>query len=122
MTVPAPARRSGGVANLSSTASSGVESGSWLSACGLHFIRSYLEGKGHQFHGTEPPQCNTTNVDLPMPGAAGTSSADSQPPPPLVELDFNSNSDSNSNTFALHIFWCTTNTYRCPVCPNRMHR
>jgi hypothetical protein len=60
-----------------------------------------------------------------MPGAAGTSQADSQPPP-LVELDsdsnFDTNSYSNSDTFPLRVFWFTTNTYGCPVCPNRMHR
>jgi hypothetical protein len=56
-----------------------------------------------------------------MPRAADTSLVDSQPPP-LAEFDPDSNSDSNSNTFALLVFRRTTNTYRCPVCPNRMQR
>jgi hypothetical protein len=57
---------------LSPTASSGTEFRSWLSPRSLHFIRAYLEWQGRQFHGTEPPRCDATNVDPPMPGAAGT--------------------------------------------------
>jgi hypothetical protein len=57
-----------------------------------------------------------------MLGAAGTSPVGSQPPPPLAELDSDSNSNSNSDTFALLVFQRTTNTYGCPVFPNRMHQ
>jgi hypothetical protein len=77
MAVPSPAHWPGGVASLLPTTSSGVESGSWLSLCGLHFIDSYLEWQGRQFHYTEPPRCDTTNINLPMPGVVGMSSADS---------------------------------------------
>jgi hypothetical protein len=118
MPVPAPAHRSDAVASHSPTASSGAKSGSWLSPRSLHFICSYLEWQGHQFHRTKPPRCDAANVDPPMPGAASTSPADSQLPPPLAELD----SDSNSDTFAMRVFRCTTNTKGCPVCPNCMHR
>jgi hypothetical protein len=73
MAVTTPARRSGGVASLSPTASSGAESESWLSPRGLSFIRAYLEWQGYQFHDSEPPRCDAANVDPPMPGPAGTS-------------------------------------------------
>jgi hypothetical protein len=121
MAVPTPARLSGGVASLSPTASSGAKSGSWLSPRGLHFILSYLECQGLQFHVIEPPRCDSANVDPPMPRVTGMSPVDSQPPPPTAEVDTDSNSNSNSDTFALRVFQRISNTYGCPVCPNRMN-
>jgi hypothetical protein len=67
-------------------------------------------------------RCDAANDDPSMLGDVGTLPADSQPPPPLAELDSDSNSNSNSDTFALRVFWRTTNTYGCPVCPNYMHQ